>query len=106
MSIDHSAVGGIGIILTDEMISALIESGAFSQDLWDEDEEECFKGFPARIERFGSEYSGNIGYALIVKGRGLSDIELNAAMMLGKLVAYGVEITHTDIQTIEKVYIS
>jgi hypothetical protein len=105
MGVDYDGVGGIGIEVTDELVEKLIESGAFSQDEWEDDYygtlEEVAAGQPCYVAEAGSRcYGGERRLYLMVPGSSLQEVMDNETPFIAMLHNLGVMVGRQDLKVI------
>ena len=107
MSIDHGAVAGIGITLTDDMKETLINGESrFSDEEWEDDFEWCLEEMGLDCRQSGCFLSGaNIETHIFVEGDTLADINKNAPGFIEKLVKFGLNVRMEDLVLIEKAWV-
>jgi hypothetical protein len=112
MGVDYDGVGGVGFKLDAVDVQTLIASGLFTQEAWEEDKDECLDKLELRKhggtrQHIGDCYTGDgVGYAMLVKGKTLKEINDNAPAFCARLSEYGVMKTPDDLEIISELYIS
>lgn len=109
MSVDYSAIGGIGIEATKEIAAKLIEKSIITQDEWDD--KYIFKDSPSNKHKIemataGSAYSGELYWYFLVVGENLPEIMENALDFIAAFQSAGVDIKMDDLEVIAEGYVS
>lgn len=108
MGVDYDAIGGIGIIVRDEMVDILIRAGRFGEDEWDNDPYECMEDLGIPFVKAGNGFVGGKDrfYWIMNEGR-LPDIISNASIFLRKINLLSDEFNFGlgDLQVIEDLYV-
>ena len=109
MSIDYSAVGGIGIEATEELAKRLIEKAIITEEEWGD--KYIFKESPSNkykinIETAGSAFSGDLYWYFLIAGKNLPEIIDNAPIFIAAFQSAGVTITMNDLKVIAEGYVS
>ncbi len=111
MGVDYDGVGGVGIELTSDRITALVKSGVFTQDDWDDDPHECLLALCKRIgpvvysEAGDYVYGGSRRMYLFVEGRNLVDLNMNESAFRQRLAVVGINLELSDLMVIEDLHI-
>lgn len=99
-------VGGIGIKITDEMIKNLIETGAMTEEDWEDANKDVL---PSDLffwsEVAGNSYTDEYRYYLLVPANTYLDVKNNINMFISKLAEYNINITEEDLMVINDVLI-
>jgi hypothetical protein len=100
MSVDYDAVGGIGLLVDDDMGDKFLKLGLFSKNDWHDDKESCLSelGFDGRVA--GSFYSGDTWWYIFVNGGTLKQINENTENFINKLKTIGINKTEEDLKVI------
>ena len=107
MSVDYDGVGGIGILLTDEIIEKLMDGNLFTKEEWDNDKYECVERLNVSYQTAGNAYSGDTHFYLLVEGSTLAEINYNADEFINWLVNnLGFNIDYNDLMVISDIYVS
>jgi len=94
MSIDYNGIGGIGIEFTEDMATDIINlNGLFTEEEWDDDEDECMERIGLDYEQAGSAYSGETRWYLLVDGENLPGVIANADKFIKRLTELSVDVT-------------
>jgi hypothetical protein len=101
MGVDYSAVGGIGIRVN-KYINKIIESGAFTQEEWNEDCEYCLDSISIKYRIYGNTLSSKCHYAWMVTGKNLEEVISSAAPFIASFANIGVHLNLTDLEVIEE----
>jgi hypothetical protein len=105
MGIDYSGVGGIGIKLTDEMVSLAVRNGLFTDEEWEEDPLGCMEEFGIEYDSAGNDFCDDSTYYLLVEGKTLNDINSNSTKFIDSLKIAGIEISKNELLVISDIHI-
>lgn len=106
MGVDYDGVGGVGLLLTDERIAGLIESGIFTEDQWGEDRYESLERIGLTYYEAGSaNYGGEVRWYLVVDGDTLADVNNNAPAFVEKAKKVGIITTVDELEIISDLLI-
>lgn len=106
MSVDYDGVGGVGLRVTDAIVEKLIEHGLFTEADYEKDVSSCLEKIKLPYSVYGNAYSGDIDYALFVKGTKLSEIYENAPKFIARLEELGISMEADDLEVICEGYLS
>jgi len=98
MGVSYNAIGGIGVLLDENIISALIKDGNFTEEEWGEDNNSCLEELEVEYEEAGSYgYGGEKRFYLLVKGKTLEDVNKNKHVLKIFLEKLKINITDADL---------
>ena len=106
MSIDHGAVAGIGITLTESMQCKLMDgTSRFSEEDWEDDFEWCLEEMGIDSSMSGCFLSGtNIKTHIFVEGDTLADINKNVPAFIEKLAKVGLVVKSEDLVLVRELW--
>lgn len=102
MGVDYSPVGGVGILLTEDMEEILIKQ---VNDGEYDDIDSVLDELEFSYDMYGNSLSDNPSYCLLVNGTTLIDINKNAPDFIKKLNDLGINISLEDLKVIEELHI-
>ena len=101
MGVDYDAVGGVGIYVED-YLDKFISAGVFTEEEWEDDPYECVEKLGVGFSTYGNAYSGEEGYALLVDGNNLDEVNRNVEAFILKLKPYDIHLQYSDIKVISE----
>jgi len=106
MGVDYEGIGGVGLKITQKEIDAFIKAGIFTDEEWDQDENECIEKVGMLFSMSGDLFSGtNINFYLLVPGDTLPEVNGNVPKFIQDLADKGVIITENDIVVMSDILI-
>lgn len=104
MGVDHDGVGGIGIEVTDEVISKLIKLKRVEK-LWKDNPYECLEELRIPFSEGGEAcYGGEARFYWLVAGNNLEEINKNSVDFINKLKELGYTISIKDLKVIQDIH--
>lgn len=106
MGVDYDGVGGIGILVDDDMVKKFIAAGVFTEEEWDECAGECMETVGVLFQEAGSAcYGGDGRHYFFVKGDTLSEILENEGQFFRDLFKYGITVSRKDLKVVSDIHI-
>ena len=106
MSVDYSAVGGIGIRFNENLQMKAIELEYFTEEEWDEDMYSCVESLGIMYHTSGNSYNSEYDFYFLVNGKNLKEVMANSLSFLDKInKKFIVEYTQEDLEVISELRI-
>jgi hypothetical protein len=111
MSVDYEGIGGIGVVLTNDIIREMdINCEKFSLKDWESGGNDYLKDYllesGLKYEMAGNCYTGDIFYVILMEAETLGDINSNAGKFCSMLGEIGIKIEAENLSVISEMCVS
>ena len=107
MGIDRDGIGGIGILVDQEVVEKMITKGIFTEDEWEDDPLECLDMtmIPHATAGDGSYTGDDDIFYFMIDGNTLNEINRNVPDFIKRLNEVGVSIKEEELIVISDIHV-